>query len=373
MDKIIAFDVETPNYRNNRICSIGLTIIENGEILDTQYYLINPECEFDYRNTQIHGISSEDVTDAPTFPEVWDIIGGLFRSCLVSFHSGSNFDLCVLQKTLFAYGINESLVYFVDTVTISRAMIRDTENHNLTTLCERFSIDLEHHNAGSDSYACAKLLCCLIEAGANLDRFTKSFQLKMSSISNQKYTTKRLSTNSQSLLMLNGILSGITCDNILVEAEVNYLQNWLDDNAELQGNYPYDKIYATLSNALADGILTNSELNYMLNLFKQVTNPVDESSCNCNRLDINGKNICLSGEFDYGSKAEVNSLLISRGAYIHDTIVQKTDILVVGGQGSTAWSAGNYGNKVKKALEMQGKGSGILLFREADFITAIDG
>lgn len=373
MDKIIAFDVETPNFRNDRICSIGLTVIENGEIRDTQYYLINPECDFDYRNTQIHGISAEDIADAPTFPEVWDIIGDLFRSGLVAFHSGSNFDLCVLQKTLFAYGINESLVYFVDTVTISRAIITDTENHKLPTLCDRFSIDLEHHNAGSDSYACAKILCCLIEAGATLDRFTKSFQLKISGVPNQKRTTQRLSTNSQALLTLNGILSGITCDNILVEAEVNYLQNWLDDNAELQGNYPYDKIFSTLSDALADDILTKSELNYMLSLFKQVTNPVDESSCNCDRLDINGKTICLSGEFDFGSKAEVNSLLISRGAYIHTTLVQKTDILLVGGQGSTAWSAGNYGNKVKKALEMQGKGSGVLLFREADFFMAIDG
>lgn len=373
MDKIITFDVETPNYRNDRICSIGLTVIENGEIRDTQYYLINPECDFDYRNTQIHGISSEDITDEPIFPKVWDIIGDLFRSCLVAFHSGSNFDLCVLQKTLFAYGINESLVYFVDTMTISHAMVRDTENHKLPTLCDRFSIELEHHNAGSDSYACAKLLCCLIDAGANLDRFTKSFQLKWSGRSTPKYAPPRLSTNSQALLTLNGILSGIACDDILVEAEVDYLQKWLDDNAELRGNYPYDKIYSTLSNALSDGILTNSELNYMLNLFKQVTNPIDESACNCDRLDVNGKNICLSGEFDYGSKADVNALLISRGACIHDNVVQKTDVLVVGGQGSSAWSASNYGNKVKKALEMQGKGSGILLFREADFFTAIDG
>lgn len=89
----------------------------------------------------------------------------------------------------------------------------------------------------------------------------------------------RLSASSQSLLTLNGILSGITCDNVLVEAEVNDLQKWMDDNAGLKGNYPYDKIYSILTAALADGVLKQSELRDMLRLFKQVTAPVNKSPC----------------------------------------------------------------------------------------------
>lgn len=37
----------------------------------------------------------------------------------------------------------------------------------------------------------------------------------------------------------------------------------------------------------------------------------------------------------------------------------------------TGWSAGKYGNKVKKALEMQAKGINILLMKEADFFDAL--
>ena len=376
MAKIVAFDVETPNYRNDKICSIGLTIIENNTITDSQYYLVNPECDFDSRNTQIHGIGPGDVVNAPTFPAVWETIRDLFRSNLVAFHSGSCFDLQVLLKTLSAYGIEESLVYYVDTVTIARSLVMDTENHKLPTLCERFCINLDHHNAGSDSDACAKLLLCLVDSGANLDKYTRSYQLNRPEGSGRQFARQngrqRLSESSQSLLTLNGILSGITCDNLLVEAEVEYLQNWLNDNAELQGNYPYDKIYEIISNALADGILTSSELEYMLGLFKQIADPVNNSSYGYDNLDVYGKNICLSGEFDYGSKADVNALLEIRGAYIHETVKRDTDILVVGGQGSAAWAAGNYGTKVKKALEMQAKGNSILLFRETDFFTAIN-
>jgi hypothetical protein len=106
--------------------------------------------------------------------------------------------------------------------------------------------------------------------------------------------------------MLNGILSGITCDNLLVESEVMYLQNWLDENDSLQGNYPYDKVYEIIANALADGIITSSELDYMLGLFLQITNPVDQSSYSCENLDICGKNICVNAGVDLTENAGQN-------------------------------------------------------------------
>jgi DNA polymerase III epsilon subunit-like protein len=42
-DRYIVFDVETPNSRNNRMSAIGISIIENGEIIErgTHEDLIN--------------------------------------------------------------------------------------------------------------------------------------------------------------------------------------------------------------------------------------------------------------------------------------------------------------------------------------------
>ncbi len=79
MERIVAFDVETPNTKNDRICAVGLTVIDDGSITDSQYYLVNPECSFDNTCVSIHGISPEDVADAPLFSEVWNIIGDIFR------------------------------------------------------------------------------------------------------------------------------------------------------------------------------------------------------------------------------------------------------------------------------------------------------
>lgn len=71
MARFVAFDVETPNRRNNRMSAIGVTVIEDGEITDSFYSLVNPETAFDAFNVRLTGISEETVWDAPTFPDVW--------------------------------------------------------------------------------------------------------------------------------------------------------------------------------------------------------------------------------------------------------------------------------------------------------------
>ena len=44
--RYIAFDVETPNYANDRISAIGITVIESGAIAEEYAFLVNPETAF---------------------------------------------------------------------------------------------------------------------------------------------------------------------------------------------------------------------------------------------------------------------------------------------------------------------------------------
>ena len=39
--RYIVFDVETPNFRNDRISAIGITVAEDGAIIDHFYSLVN--------------------------------------------------------------------------------------------------------------------------------------------------------------------------------------------------------------------------------------------------------------------------------------------------------------------------------------------
>lgn len=91
----------------------------------------------------------------------------------------------------------------------------------------------------------------------------------------------------------------------------------------------------------------------------------------CSR-DIKGKNICLSGDFHAGTKVEVQIRIEALGGIMQKNVTTKTDYLIVGELGSPTWVAGIYGNKIKKALELQAKGNQIKILREKDFFDSIN-
>ena len=76
-------------------------------------------------------------------------------------------------------------------------------------------------------------------------------------------------------------------------------------------------------------------------------------------------NICLTGNFEYGTKLDVEKFIVNKGGIIDKTVKKGTDYLIVGGDGNKNWTAENYGNKVKKALEFNKRGGNIVLINEA--------
>ena len=85
--RIIAFDVETPNYRNDRMSAIGLCEIQNGEITRNFYTLVDPEEEFDPFNISLTGIFPEMVRGKPTFDVLWRLLEPLFQGSLLVAHN----------------------------------------------------------------------------------------------------------------------------------------------------------------------------------------------------------------------------------------------------------------------------------------------
>lgn len=176
MARYIAFDVETPNRYNNRMSAIGITVIENGNITDSFFSLVNPEQPFDWFNTQLTGISAAMVADAPTFPKLWEQIEPLMHSGILVAHNAS-FDMSVLRSCLRDYGIPwQSAVPGVCTVIMGRRLLPGI-SHKLNDLCDYYGICLNHHQADSDSRACAEILLRYIESGANPEQFIRTYRM----------------------------------------------------------------------------------------------------------------------------------------------------------------------------------------------------
>ena len=173
MTRFVAFDVETPNRANDRMSAIGVTVIEDGTIVDTFYSLVNPETNFDLFNTRLTGIDAQTVRDAPTFPQVWTQIEPLMSGGLLTAHNAV-FDMNVLKRCLLGYGIEwKPYVRYVCTVQMGRRLLPGMR-HNLDVLCGYYGIKLDHHHAGSDSRACAEILLRYLEAGADVRPFIRT-------------------------------------------------------------------------------------------------------------------------------------------------------------------------------------------------------
>ncbi|MBQ1371446.1 MAG: exonuclease, partial [Oscillospiraceae bacterium] len=87
----------------------------------------------------------------------------------------ATFDLGVLGKCLRDYGIVwKPTGEYVCTYQIGSRLLNDVPNHKLNTLAERLGLPLQHHNALSDTKACAGLLQYYRQQ-VNLTQFHKQY------------------------------------------------------------------------------------------------------------------------------------------------------------------------------------------------------
>lgn len=177
MARYIAFDVETPNRLNHRMSAIGVSVVEDGKIVEEFYSLVDPETDFDPFNTWLTGISEESVQDAPTFPELWPRLEKLMSGGVLVAHNAP-FDLGVLRRCLDHYDISwKKSVPYLCTVQMGRRILPGI-SHKLDAMCQYFGIGLDHHHAGSDSHACGEILRRYLDEGIEIDRFIRTYDLQ---------------------------------------------------------------------------------------------------------------------------------------------------------------------------------------------------
>ena len=169
--------------------------------------------------------------------------------------------------------------------------------------------------------------------------------------------------------ILDGILKGIIVDGEISEAECKNLRQWLYDNIYLSDHYPFNKTITMIDKVLEDSKVTKEEAEYITSMINDMLNPVDALVSQVN--DINGKRICLTGDFAYGSKANVEKYILERGGVMEKNVVKSLNILIVGDNECQAYANGTYGTKIKKAIEYNEKGCSIQIIKEKDFFGSI--
>lgn len=364
----VVLDLETTSNKiyDAKIIEIAAIKVRAGVIVDRFETLVNPGEHIPHSATLVNNITDEMVKDAPKIEDVIDDFLAFINGEILVGHNITTFDLNVLYDVVKNYNGMDLDNDFIDTLYVARKCNDTLENYKLQTICRHYNIDITNaHRAMKD---CCMTEACFKELKRAYDTHGFVKCKKENSIS--KHSTKKYSDETKALQQLQGFLMGIVADNVLTADEILSLNTWMEENIELKGNYPFDRVYKALNFVLEDGVIEKEELKDLLVLFKQFIAPTEESDV-IQITTIVGKHFCLTGEFAYGSRGDVEKMLTDKGGVCDKSVKKTTDYVVVGSQGSENWKQGTYGGKIKKAMEWKEKGSNVQIVSEKTFFDAL--
>ena len=155
LSTFVALDFETSDYWRDSACAVGLVRVESGRIVERRRGLIRPPRRR-FSQTRVHGLTWEDVRDAPRFSEVWATVRPLLKGAeFLAAHTA--FDRSVLSACCDAARLAVPAAPFLDTMKLARYRwcIYPTK---LDNVCRYLGLRLKHHDPLSDAEACARIV-----------------------------------------------------------------------------------------------------------------------------------------------------------------------------------------------------------------------
>jgi len=162
---LIFFDLETTgiNISSDRIVEISyLKIYPNGDE-ESKTIKVNPTIPIPEKSTLIHGITDEDVKDAPVFAEVAKTLTKIMEGCDLAGYNSNKFDIPLLAEEYLRADIDIDLKKrkFVDVQVIFHKKEQRTLSAAYKFYCNK-ELD-EAHSAEADTRATYEILKAQLE------------------------------------------------------------------------------------------------------------------------------------------------------------------------------------------------------------------
>lgn len=338
----VAFDVETANADWGSICQMGAVRFVDGVATDEISWLVSPPPgleTFDPDNVAIHGITAEDVKDAPDFPErLAAFVEFVDDSPLVAHNA--QFDFTALSRACAACGIEAPTMHFGCTLLMARAAQLGFENNKLPTVSAGLGIELsKHHDATADAAACGGIAVALARRAS----YTGSFREFCYS---RGFTMGTLEPSRVYPVLRDRSGAGIALQR------KKFGDSSAPDTAQPAVDTPVNVEKPRRAQSAPWARVATPEEIPDPNLDADPSNP------------LFGQNVTLTGDFAPYEKGDLWQRMADKGATVGKSVTKKTTILVCG-----PWASKT--SKQKRAEELIEKGQDISLWDEQQLYAAL--
>lgn len=164
---LIFFDLETTgiDISNDRIVELSYLKIDVQGNKKSKTFLINPGIPIPAQSTEIHGITDDDVKDAPLFSSIAKNLAKEIESCDLAGYNSNKFDIPLLAEEFLRAGVDIDLKRkkLVDVQVIFHKMEQRTLAAAYKFYCGKDLINA--HSSEADTHATYEIL------KAQLDRY----------------------------------------------------------------------------------------------------------------------------------------------------------------------------------------------------------
>lgn len=227
---IVFFDLETTgtNIVNDRIVEISmLKIYPNGD-QESKTMKVNPTIPIDPKTTEIHGISDEDVKDAPTFAEIAKDIQKFIEGADLAGFNSNRFDMPLLAEEFLRADVDydPKKQKFIDVQVIFHKMEKRTLSAAYKFYCKK---ELKNaHSAEADTVATYEILKAQLDHYDDLENDMDKLS-EFSSHNKNVDFAGRIIYNEEGVEVFNfGKYKGKPVENVLQKDPAYY--GWIINN-----------------------------------------------------------------------------------------------------------------------------------------------
>src|SRR3954463_13419995 len=165
-----------------------------------------------------------------------------------------------------------------------------------------------------------------------------------------------------------GLAKGLLGDGMISGEEAALVANWVVTHPAAAEQWPIDQLVRRLTRIFSDGVVDDNERGELANILASIVGGtagviLGEDASTQLPFDApppefrwEGTIFVFTGKFAFGTRADCQRRVTSRGATCDATITQDTDYLGIGTFGSRDWVHTSFGRKIQKAVDYRSSG-----------------